>query len=243
MVVRVQADVTTAESTGKAVVRRRGTDRTLDGCLEHVPMALSCLRRRNDDDRAGRVVNALRADRAEQKAREAAAAARPDNKQLGILGGRDQSRRGPHLHELADELELGLERPGLVESLVEHLPRSRGEVLVDLLIGRLDGGGSDHPGIGYRLDQRNHPGVYDVERGRPQAGFGYSPLQRPDRAGRTVDADDDLRHQNASGSASRSIGQDMQRGPPRPRPSSDPAMVITSMSSWRRRVFVSTFRS
>ena len=33
----------------------------------------------------------------------------------------------------------------------------------------------------------------------------------------------------AFGSASRSIGQDMQRGPPRPRSSSDPAMVITSM--------------
>jgi hypothetical protein len=38
-----------------------------------------------------------------------------------------------------------------------------------------------------------------------------------------------------SGSASRSIGQDMQRGPPRPRPSSKPAIVITSMPSRRSR--------
>ncbi len=42
---------------------------------------------------------------------------------------------------------------------------------------------------------------------------------------------------------SRTIGQDMQRGPPRPRPSSEPAMVMTSMPSWRRRVLVSTLRS
>ena len=42
---------------------------------------------------------------------------------------------------------------------------------------------------------------------------------------------------------SRSIGQDMQRGPPRPRPSSEPAIVMTSMPSRRSRVLVSTLRS
>ena len=44
-------------------------------------------------------------------------------------------------------------------------------------------------------------------------------------------------------SGSRSIGHDMHRGPPRPRPSSAPAIVITSIPAWRSRVFVSTLRS
>ena len=43
--------------------------------------------------------------------------------------------------------------------------------------------------------------------------------------------------------ASRTIGQDMQRGPPRPRPSSKPAIVITSMPLCRRSVLVATLRS
>src|SRR5215217_7755321 len=30
------------------------------------------------------------------------------------------------------------------------------------------------------------------------------------------------------------MGQDMQRGPPRPRPSSSPATVTTSMPAWRQ---------
>jgi hypothetical protein len=49
--------------------------------------------------------------------------------------------------------------------------------------------------------------------------------------------------QSAIGTASRAIGHDMQRGPPRPEPSSDPAMGITSMPASARRWFVSTFRS
>ena len=42
---------------------------------------------------------------------------------------------------------------------------------------------------------------------------------------------------------SRSIGQLMQRGPPRPRPSSLPGMVITSMPRLRRKVLVVALRS
>ncbi len=42
---------------------------------------------------------------------------------------------------------------------------------------------------------------------------------------------------------SRSIGHVMQRGPPRPRPSSLPAMVTTSMPCLRSIVFVGTLRS
>ena len=42
---------------------------------------------------------------------------------------------------------------------------------------------------------------------------------------------------------SRSRGQLMQRGPPRPRPSSKPGMVRTSTPSSRRRWLVSTLRS
>ena len=42
---------------------------------------------------------------------------------------------------------------------------------------------------------------------------------------------------------SRAIGQDMQRGPPRPEPSSDPAIGITSIPASTRRRFVSTLRS
>jgi hypothetical protein len=49
--------------------------------------------------------------------------------------------------------------------------------------------------------------------------------------------------QSAIGTASRAIGHDMQRGPPRPEPSSDPAMGITSIPASTRRWFVSTFRS
>ena len=57
---------------------------------------------------------------------------------------------------------------------------------------------------------------------------------RPDRAG------DDLVQRAI---ASRSIGQLMHRGPPRPLPSSSPSIVITSMPPSRRRWFVSTLRS
>ena len=42
---------------------------------------------------------------------------------------------------------------------------------------------------------------------------------------------------------SRSIGHVMQRGPPRPRPSSPPATVTTSMPCLRSIVFVATLRS
>ena len=42
---------------------------------------------------------------------------------------------------------------------------------------------------------------------------------------------------------SRSIGQVMQRGPPRPRPSSLPTMVTTSMPCLRSMVLVATLRS
>ncbi len=43
--------------------------------------------------------------------------------------------------------------------------------------------------------------------------------------------------------ASRSIGQLMQRGPPRPRPSSPPGTSSTSMPWRRRKVLVVTLRS
>ena len=46
-----------------------------------------------------------------------------------------------------------------------------------------------------------------------------------------------------SSAGSRMIGQLMQRGPPRPRPSSKPAMVITSTPSRRSAVLVATLRS
>ena len=42
---------------------------------------------------------------------------------------------------------------------------------------------------------------------------------------------------------SRRMGQVMQRGPPRPRPNSSPAMVTTSMPCLRNMVLVATFRS
>jgi hypothetical protein len=45
------------------------------------------------------------------------------------------------------------------------------------------------------------------------------------------------------GQASRSIGQLMQRGPPRPRPSSPPGTVITSMPLSCKYALVVTFRS
>jgi hypothetical protein len=47
----------------------------------------------------------------------------------------------------------------------------------------------------------------------------------------------------AGQAASRSIGQVMQRGPPRPRPSSLPAIVTTSMPCLRSMVLVGTLRS
>ena len=51
-----------------------------------------------------------------------------------------------------------------------------------------------------------------------------------------------VRHRHAH-TASRSRGQLMQRGPPRPRPSSLPAMVMTSIPALRSLVLVSTLRS
>lgn len=42
---------------------------------------------------------------------------------------------------------------------------------------------------------------------------------------------------------SRSTGQDMQRGPPRPEPSSEPAIGSTSIPAAARRSFVSALRS
>ena len=44
-------------------------------------------------------------------------------------------------------------------------------------------------------------------------------------------------------SSSRETGQDMQRGPPRPDPSSEPLIATTSMPASSRRALVSTFRS
>ena len=52
-----------------------------------------------------------------------------------------------------------------------------------------------------------------------------------------------FRHPMPQTTASRSIGQDMQRGPPRPRPSSDPAMVTISMPCLRRNVLDVMLRS
>ena len=46
-----------------------------------------------------------------------------------------------------------------------------------------------------------------------------------------------------SQAGSRSFGQVMQRGPPRPRPSSLPAMVTTSMPCSRSMVLVAALRS
>ena len=42
---------------------------------------------------------------------------------------------------------------------------------------------------------------------------------------------------------SRAIGQDMHRGPPRPEPSSEPAIATTSMPASSSRALVSVFRS
>src|SRR5581483_9503846 len=53
--------------------------------------------------------------------------------------------------------------------------------------------------------------------------------------------DDEIRVHDAI--PSRSMGQLMQRGPPRPRPSSLPAIVMTSIPPRRSFVFVSTLRS
>ena len=59
----------------------------------------------------------------------------------------------------------------------------------------------------------------------------------------TVQATNGWQADRAHDTASRSIGQDMQRGPPRPRPSSPPAMVTISMPLRRRNVLVVVFRS
>ncbi|MCR3720264.1 hypothetical protein LY15_002238 [Prauserella flava] len=49
--------------------------------------------------------------------------------------------------------------------------------------------------------------------------------------------------QDALGSGPLAMGQDMQRGPPRPEPSSEPAMASTSMPASSRRAFVWVLRS
>jgi hypothetical protein len=72
------------------------------------------------------------------------------------------------------------------------------------------------------------------------------------RAGRTrADADVDprpgrspsVRDAAARQSGSREIGHDIHRGPPRPEPSSDPEMAMTSIPASTRRWLVSMFRS
>jgi hypothetical protein len=62
---------------------------------------------------------------------------------------------------------------------------------------------------------------------------------------RTVGLDEVAEHPVAEDDYRRSrlIGQDMHRGPPRPEPSSEPEMAITSMPACSSRVLVSTFRS
>src|SRR6185369_16416581 len=58
----------------------------------------------DDDDRAGRVPDALLAHRSQREALEAAEAAGADHEQIGIVGGSDQPVRRRPAHGLADHL-------------------------------------------------------------------------------------------------------------------------------------------
>jgi hypothetical protein len=77
-----------------------------------------------------------------------------------------------------------------------------------------------------------------------------TPVARSTRIGPNSRHDCDLWHCRGHGGSStgsyigsRATGQDMQRGPPRPVPNSDPAMVSTSIPASCRRVLVCTLRS
>ena len=81
---------------------------------------------------------------------------------------------------------------------------------------------------------------------RVRLHLGRERQERLEPAGREVrDAEEVVLRGGGDGghSSSLSIGQDMQRGPPRPRPSSKPAIVMTSIPSRRSSVLVSTLRS
>ena len=87
--------------------------------------------------------------------------------------------------------------------------------------------------VGERLDDAAHVGHLGV---RVQA---LAPAQQRVAAER----DDDPHSVSLRQMPSRSSGQLMQRGPPRPRPSSLPGMVMTSMPLSRRKLLVVVLRS
>ncbi len=72
-----------------------------------------------------------------------------------------------------------------------------------------------------------------------RAGWHYTKISKIEH-GTTMPSEADLECRQAG---SRSIGQVMQRGPPRPRPSSSPGMVTTSMPCLSSIVLVATLRS
>ena len=96
------------------------------------------------------------------------------------------------------------------------------------------------------------PGAVTVRRsvgavGRSPRGARRGARRRPASTRATVRpttrATNGWQADRAHDAASRSMGQDMQRGPPRPRPSSPPAIVTISMPLRRRNVLVVAFRS
>ena len=97
------------------------------------------------------------------------------------------------------------------KGVVEHAPGCGGQVCVDLLVRWLDGRRADHPGVGNRFEQRHHPGVDHLQLCAPETSFQDRPIERPRATGGAVDADDDLAHEDASGSASRSIQRPIER--------------------------------
>ena len=109
--------------------------------------------------------------------------------------------------------------------------------------GHLEGGAG--PGRGLLEDQRD---VTSGQAVHPLAQALLQPQARAqvDQVAEFVGSQVDLLEQAASvqvHAGSLSIGQVMQRGPPRPRPSSLPAMVTTSMPCLRSMVLVATLRS
>lgn len=78
--------------------------------------------------------------------------------------------------------------------------------------------------------------------GSARAGTSYCTTPAS-RIGVTLHGRIRVHAQAAPGTASLATGQLIQRGPPRPRPSSLPGIVITSMPRLRRKVFVVTLRS